>query len=106
MFREKLRIWLAGGTIKQVDETLAFDAEAPPRVFSRATPEKGPAIAMSRSIGDTDATRLGVTPYPSHRTRKIDLSTDRFIVMASDGLWEVFENREAVDWIVKYLEKN
>ena len=46
---------------------------------------------MSRSIGDIEAHRVGVISTPD--VLEIDLKTsDRAIVIASDGIWEVLPN--------------
>ena len=48
---------------------------------------RGPGLAISRSLGDFDATSAGVIAIPtvSHRALTSD---DAFVVLASDGLWE------------------
>lgn len=62
-----------------------------------------PGLAMSRSIGDGIGTEFGVinTPIFTH----FSLSADSFIVMASDGVWNVIDNQEAVDFVDKFRKK-
>lgn len=103
--KEKLRIRRQGGQVMRVDAQLQPDPESPWRVFYKNTPEKGPAIAMSRSIGDTAATELGVWPKPSHRKIKAT-KDDMYMILASDGLWEVFSSQEAAEWCADYLADN
>ena len=56
-------------------------------------------LAMSRSIGDHAVKNVGVIPEPT--VFKHELSPDdKFLILASDGVWEFIENQEAVD-IVK-----
>ena len=47
------------------------DTGIPARVFDRQRPHFGPGIAMSRSIGDTNATALGVVPEPDYTRHQI-----------------------------------
>ncbi len=58
-----------------------------------------PGLAMTRSFGDEVAGRVGVTCEPE--ILEMDLGReDKFIVIASDGVWE-FMNNEDVAHIVK-----
>mmetsp|Transcript_9036 Transcript_9036/g.9003 ORF Transcript_9036/g.9003 Transcript_9036/m.9003 type:complete len:91 (+) Transcript_9036:1600-1872(+) len=56
---------------------------------------------MSRSIGDKLATSVGVISNPIIQTFPHYANTDKFIVLASDGIWDVMTNEE----VVSYLEK-
>jgi len=61
---------------------------------------RSPGLAMSRSIGDLAAKCLGISPEPQVAVYDID-SSCRFVIMASDGLWEFVSSQEAVnlvDW--------
>ena len=62
---------------------------------------EGPGLAMSRSIGDTDAHSIGVIEKPGNnflpliiidiQVLKLDRKRMRYtLVLASDGLWTVF----------------
>ena len=52
-----------------------------------------PGLAMSRSICDTVAKQAGCISTPE--VFEVDLGADvRFIVLASDGLWEFMSNQE------------
>lgn len=46
-----------------------------------------PGLAMSRSLGDFIASELGVTAEPEVTRLNIG-KEDRFIILASDGVWE------------------
>lgn len=103
--REKRRIRSMGGDVKRfeiVDDD-DDDDDAPWRVFIRGT--MIPGLAMSRSIGDTLATRVGAIPQPDFGTRQLT-DQDCFIIVASDGLWEVFTSQEAVEWVQRYVVEN
>jgi len=50
---------------------------------------------MSRSLGDHTLKNIGVIPEPE--IREIELKEqDKFIVLASDGVWDVFTNKTVV----------
>ena len=61
---------------------------------------------MTRSLGDALAKTCGVIPTPEVSKELLDLSL-RFIVLASDGVWEVLESKDVVKIVANFLpEKN
>lgn len=67
------------------------DPIGPARVWLRN--ENIPGLAMSRSIGDLVAASVGVSCEPEFY--EMDLSEDdKFIVIASDGVWEFIPNED------------
>lgn len=65
-----------------------------------------PGLAMTRSFGDGVAARVGVHADPE--MREIELTKeDKFIVLASDGVWEFLRNEDVGRIIYPfYLKKN
>ena len=63
-----------------------------------------PGLAMSRSFGDKFFTSIGVISKPDILFFKHKI-IDKFIVIASDGLWMYVSNQEVVDILGKYYEK-
>lgn len=63
-----------------------------------------PGLAMSRSFGDQLAKTVGVVSTPEIKDY-ILRKEDKFILIASDGLWEYLSNQDCVD-IVKQFYKN
>jgi len=59
-----------------------------------------PGLAMTRSFGDLIAASVGVIPQPEVWKRTLDAS-DKFMILASDGVWEFISNQEAVDIVAK-----
>ncbi len=59
-----------------------------------------PGLAMTRSFGDKAGTRAGTNAEPEITYFTINPS-NKYILIASDGVWEHIENSE----IVKYLQK-
>jgi len=64
-----------------------------------------PGLAMSRSIGDKVASQVGVISEPEI-IEKILTIEDKFIVIASDGIWEFLPNEKVVEIVVPYWEAN
>jgi serine/threonine protein phosphatase PrpC len=63
-----------------------------------------PGLAMSRSLGDVVAHQAGVSSEPEFFERDLDPSTDRLILVATDGLWEFMDNDECVAMSVALTE--
>ena len=98
---ESKRIKENGGEISQYEED--GEKSGPFRVWQKG--EVYPGIAMSRSIGDFIATKLGVIPEPKFIEEKIDKDT-KFIIVASDGIWEFLDNDAVKNITMPYYEKN
>ena len=62
----------------------------PARVYAKD--EDGPGLAMSRSLGDTIAEKLGVISTPEVRMCRRMHDRDRAIAICSDGVTEFLSN--------------
>lgn len=51
---------------------------------------------MTRSIGDMVATSVGVTAEPEMKVFGNLAPSDKFIVVASDGIWDRLSNEEVM----------
>jgi len=51
-----------------------------------------PGLAMTRSIGDMAAASVGVTAEPEIKVFLNLSQRDKFLVIASDGIWDRFSN--------------
>ena len=60
---------------------------------------------MSRSIGDSDAKKVGVIPNPQIVEYTIDYSS-KYLLIGSDGIWEFISNEEAMKIANKYYLRN
>ena len=98
---ESKRIKENGGEISQYEED--GEKSGPFRVWQKG--EVYPGIAMSRSIGDFVASKLGVIPEPKFIDEKIDKDT-KFIIVASDGIWEFLDNDTVKNMVKPFYEKN
>ena len=64
-----------------------------------------PGLAISRTIGDEDAKKLGVTYEPE--LFKYELKEDdKIIIIGTDGLWELLSNEEVVEIVGDCLNKD
>ena len=82
---ERARIESSGGVVAQ-QEYDPGEFEGPFRVFRRGT--SAPGLAMSRSLGDLEAERVGVVPDADGYSVRLQRG-DQLLLIASDGLWEV-----------------
>lgn len=100
---EQERIELSGGTVMALEGDDGSDV-GPARVWDSAAREK-PGLAVSRSLGDGASRCLGVIAEPVITTHTLQ-PTDRFLLIATDGLWDSLGNEQAVKTTAKYLERN
>ncbi|XP_038716384.1 probable protein phosphatase 2C 34 [Tripterygium wilfordii] len=56
---------------------------------------ESPGLAMSRALGDYCVKDFGLSSVPEVTQRHIT-SKDQFVVLATDGVWDVVSNQEAV----------
>ena len=52
-----------------------------------------PGLAMSRSLGDRLAHSVGVSSIPEVKEFFLN-KEDKFVIIATDGLWEFLTNQE------------
>ena len=57
---------------------------------------------MSRAIGDKIASGIGVIANPIMNSFRLYSELDQFIVIASDGIWDVMENIEVINFVEKF----
>ena len=98
---ESLRIKKNNGNIHPY---LTEDNEyvGPQRVWTKD--KNIPGLAMSRSFGDKIFESVGVISIPNILFFRHKL-IDKFIVIASDGLWMYLSNQEVVKIVGKYFEE-
>jgi len=97
---ERARIESSGGRVAQMEYDPG-DFDGPFRVFLREA--NIPGLAMSRSLGDGLAESVGVITDPTCSEYYIR-PEDKFLLFASDGLWEVFTSDEACKWAEAYFK--
>merc|ERR1711933_139800 len=90
--KEKERILASGGRVFAVEYDDGIDG--PPRVWLGHMDV--PGLAMSRSLGDVVAHTAGVISEPEFTDYDLEPTTDRVIVVATDGLWEFVDSDETI----------
>jgi serine/threonine protein phosphatase PrpC len=96
------RIIKSGGRIESFkDENGNY--VGPERVWLKE--EDVPGLAMSRSFGDEIAHTVGVITEPEIN-EYLFAEEDKFIIIASDGLWEFISSDECVGMVKDFYLKN
>ncbi|KAA8517476.1 hypothetical protein F0562_017769 [Nyssa sinensis] len=73
-----------------------FAMEEEPEVFRVWMPEENcPGLAMARAFGDFCLKDFGLISVPEVSYRKLT-NKDEFIVLATDGVWDVLTNNEVI----------
>eukprot|EP00919_Chromeraceae_sp_WS-2016_P017982 GHVR01042761.1.p1 GENE.GHVR01042761.1~~GHVR01042761.1.p1 ORF type:complete len:273 (+),score=55.74 GHVR01042761.1:134-952(+) len=88
----------------RVEPFRSADGEAigPPRVWLKQ--QDAPGLAMSRSLGDSVAASVGVLAEPEIKVFNLE-PVDKFMIIASDGVWEFISSEESVRMLQSYWEK-
>jgi integrin-linked kinase-associated serine/threonine phosphatase 2C len=97
---EHARIREYGGTIKRIIQN--GRPTGPYRVVDSSG--QYPLLAMSRSIGDGLGSALGVISTPISTFLPIS-KTEKFVVLGSDGIWDVMDNEDVVTFVETYRKK-
>lgn len=91
-----------GGRIEPYrDEDGEF--QGPDRVWLKE--DDIPGLAMSRSFGDMVAASVGCISSPEIFEFKLS-EEDKFLIVASDGVWEFITSNECINIIKDYYIKN
>ena len=102
--KEKKRILACGGVVEKAYYSDDSDDEyLPYRVWAKG--KDYPGLAMSRSIGDTEAKKVGVIANPQIIEYTIDYFS-KYLLMCSDGIWEFISNEDAMNIGNKYYLAN
>ena len=98
---EKQRILENDGRIQPFVEDGEF--VGPERIWIKE--EEVPGLAMTRSFGDRVAATVGVISEPEIKEMELNMH-DKFMIIASDGIWEFISSQECVNIISNFYEKN
>jgi len=98
---EKKRIIESGGEVHPYFEEDGV-YEGPDRVYAKN--KTYPGLSLSRSIGDLDGKDVGVISDPDIIVKKID-ENSKFIILGSDGLWDVIKPYDASRIVRSYFNK-
>lgn len=93
---EQQRIESAGGEVRSQTYPDGWTVH---RVFVKG--QDFPGLCMTRTLGDESVKAHGVIPTPEIKEYEVDVSTQPFMILASDGVWEFMES----DFVVKAVAK-
>ena len=99
---EKKRIEECGGSVEQIIDEGDIPC-GPFRVWIKG--EEYPGLAMSRSIGDMDAKKVGVIPNPQIIEYNLNPQS-KYMLICSDGIWEFISNEECMTIANRYYLRN
>ncbi|CAE8619491.1 unnamed protein product, partial [Polarella glacialis] len=95
MMGERFRIMEAGGIVRKTGGDDTHEC-----VFVKD--KLYPALATSRSIGDSVAHTIGVTAKPDVKVLIVEEGWN-FVLLCTDGVWDVMTSQEAVEVIELWL---
>ena len=98
---EKKRIIESGGEVHPYYEEDGI-FEGPDRIYAKG--KTYPGLSLSRSIGDLDGKKIGIISDPEIVTKKIN-ENSKFIVIGSDGLWDVIQPYDVSRIVRAYFNK-
>ena len=98
---EKKRIIENGGEIHPYYDQDGF-FEGPDRIYVKG--KTYPGLSLSRSIGDLEGKKIGIISEPEIIAKKIEQS-HKFIIMGSDGLWDVIKPYDVNRIVRPYFNK-
>lgn len=90
---EKRRIVAAGGQVRRLEGDIPYRVFLPAKTY--------PGLSMTRSIGDTVGTNVGLISEPEVSAIRIEQNW-QFLLLCSDGVWEFLSSQEAVDLVSKF----
>jgi len=97
------RIISEGGLIKQLYDKNRKEYIGPERIWLKNSDI--PGLSMSRTFGDYIAHTVGVINIPEINI--VDFTGgEKFIVVASDSIWQFIDGDECIEIIKDYYEKN
>lgn len=82
------RVASCGGEVREFPAAMKTVRRVYGKPSPNGTPSNYPALALSRSIGDTDAHKWGVLADPSV-SDSLPFKVGNLLVIASDGVWNV-----------------
>jgi integrin-linked kinase-associated serine/threonine phosphatase 2C len=95
---ERDRILKQGGLIRKISNT-----EGPVGPYRIWADEDGPGLGLTRCLGNFSGKKIGIISAPL--VQKINLKeADQFVVIATDGLWDVMTSTEVVSFILRLGE--
>ena len=95
---EKARVLACGGKVDRI-KNCHNQPVGPFRVFDSAG--QYPGISVSRALGDTQLKDSGIISEPVSSIHCLS-DNDYFVVVASDGIWDVMDNEDVIYFVENY----
>ena len=109
---EKRRIQEAGGQVGCRQIVVGHSAKGPvmlpmgpARVWYSNRAGETMGLAMSRSLGDSIVHSVGVSAEPEMQEHDA-METDDFVILGTDGVWDVVDNNQAVELVQNYINRD
>ena len=96
------RIISKGGHISQFMDPKTKKFIGPKRIWLKNSDI--PGLAMSRSFGDEIGHTIGISPLPEVKEFEYE-GNEKFVIIASDGIWEFIDSKESVEIMKEFYEK-
>ncbi|TNV82013.1 hypothetical protein FGO68_gene9399 [Halteria grandinella] len=104
---EQQRIQLSGGRVAPYCEVNPVTGSrhyiGPARIYVKHGDY--PGLAMSRSLGDMVAHSVGASADPDIYRKQRNQEQDKFVIIASDGVWEFVSSEEAIKIVIPFWHK-
>ncbi len=100
---EMKRIINSNGRIKQYTDPKSGKAVGPEKIWLKNS--EIPGISISRSLGDNLAHTIGVISEPEIKIIEFN-GSEKYILLASEGIWKYIDSDESVKIIIDYYENN
>jgi len=102
---EKKRIERAGGLVLQVRGAWRVAASTNPNSMSKSARREYQGLAMTRSLGDLYFKQPTTLSIAEPEIQVVPLSDkDLFLVLATDGVYDVLTNQEVVDLVLRHWD--
>jgi serine/threonine protein phosphatase PrpC len=107
---ERRRVLAAGGQVGSRQLVVGHNSKGPvtmplgPARVWYTTRGETMGLAMSRSLGDCIVHTMGVSAEPEMSEHVCD-SNDLFLIIATDGIWDVIESAQAVQLVAQHLAR-
>eukprot|EP01101_Sappina_pedata_P002559 TRINITY_DN12790_c0_g1_i1.p1 TRINITY_DN12790_c0_g1~~TRINITY_DN12790_c0_g1_i1.p1 ORF type:complete len:368 (+),score=73.12 TRINITY_DN12790_c0_g1_i1:27-1106(+) len=91
---------------RPVDEERTRIEESGGKIYAISVPRVEGMLAITRSLGDFDLTSKGIIWNPNVKVLTDFRRKGEFAILASDGIWDLISDQQAVDAVCAILEEH
>jgi serine/threonine protein phosphatase PrpC len=99
---ERYRIFEHGGIVQRV-VSKGNKEQGPLRIWEGRI-ENGPGLHITRSLGDTKSTKLGVISEPEVQHFRLK-DSDKFIVLGTENIWSIIHSTQMAFYVKKLTQQ-